>query len=359
MEIELWHWGVFGIVVTVLLALDLFVFNAEAHEPTLRESALLTVFWTSLALIFNGIIFWWLGADAGQAFFLGYVVEWSLSMDNVFIFFLVFTFFGVPMKYQHRVLFWGIIGAVVMRLTFVVGATALIHWVEWILPLFGAFLVFTGFKMLFMESEVDPEENFFLKLARSYLPVAEGSHGEAFFVTQAGKTMVTSLFLVLLVVESTDLIFAVDSVPTIIGVIDSYPSLKAVPSAFMFIAFTSNVFAILGLRSLYFLLAGSAGLLRYLNFGLSAVLIFIGGKMIAEYIYHHWFREPESHAKLIEPWVSLVVIVGVLTVAVVASVIANYVDPPSEKEKEEHSFAAVPHDPHGEQAANEAHGPSA
>lgn len=345
-------------MVVVLLALDLVVFNAEAHEPTLRESALLTLFWTSLALIFNGFLWWWLGGDVGQAFFLGYLVEWSLSMDNVFIFFLVFTFFGVPLKYQHRVLFWGILGAVVMRLSFVVGATALIHWVEWILPAFGAFLIFTGVKMLFMESEVDPENNYFLRIARAWLPVAEGSHGQSFFVVQDGKTMVTSLFLVLLVVESTDLIFAVDSVPTIIGVIDSYPSLHNT-SAFMFIAFTSNVFAILGLRALYFLLAGSAGLLRYLNFGLSAVLIFIGGKMIAEYIYEHWFREPDKHHKLIEPWVSLVVICGVLSIAVIASIIANIYDPPSEhEEKEGHALATDPHDPPGDQPAHDPAAPS-
>src|SRR5262249_6940987 len=236
----LWHWGVFGVGVFVVLVVDLFVLNRDAHEPSLQESALLTVFWCLLALAFNGVLLWWLGWKPAVAFLAGYVVEWSLSMDNV----VVFSFFGVPLKYQHRVLFWGILGAVFMRLTFVAGAAVMLHYLEWMILLFGAFLVYTGIRLSLVESEVNPEENWLLQFMRRNFPVAEGSHGEAFFVQQEGRTHITPLFLVLMVIESTDLLFAVDSVPTILGVVGDF--IPKAESAFMFVAFTSNVFAILG-----------------------------------------------------------------------------------------------------------------
>jgi tellurite resistance protein TerC len=335
-EVELWHWALFGVAVAVLLAIDLFVLNREAHEPSLQESAALTAIWAAIALGFNVLLYFWLGSDAASAFLTGYVVEWSLSMDNVFVFFVVFTFFGVPLKYQHRVLFWGIIGAVAMRLTFVAGASALLHYMEWIILVFGAFLVYTGVRLAMVESEVDPEENWLLQFARRTFPVAEGSHGENFFVQQDGRWHVTPLFLVLLVIESTDLLFAVDSVPTILGVVQDW--LPRGTSVFTFIAFTSNVFAILGLRALYFLLARSVGMFRYLNVGLSAVLVFIGIKMMVDYGYATWIHpvaEGEPHPKLIYPWVSLVVIFGLLGGSIAASIWANYYYPQSEEEHDD------------------------
>ncbi len=317
--IRLIHWLIFGAAVAVLLVLDLTVFHKHSHEPSLRESGFWTCFWSALALCFNGFVWWWLGSKAALEFLTGYLVEWSLSMDNVFVFAVVFAYFGVPLKYQYRVLFWGILGAVIMRLTFVLLGAELVERYKWVLWVFGAFLVYTGLKLAFSKEEHDPGDNLLIKTIRRIIPVASHSAGDRFFIRENGRLMATPLFLVLLVVESTDVLFAVDSVPAILGVVE-----KGTPYM-RFIAFTSNVFAILGLRALYFLLAGVMDLFRFLNYGLSAVLVFVGGKMIAEAARHNeWLAGLggwDAHAKghLVHPAVSLLVIVTLIGTSVIAS----------------------------------------
>jgi tellurite resistance protein TerC len=300
---NIWHWLAFGLFVFVLLVLDLGVFHRHSHEPTLREAAVWTVIWCSIALAFNVLVWWWRGPQIALEFLTGYLVEWSLSMDNVFVFAVIFSFFGVPLKYQYRVLFWGIVGAIAMRLTFILAGTALLHRFEWILWIFGAFLIYTGVKLsLRGESDVNPEKNLLMRLSRRIFPLAKGDHGEHFFVIENGRWAITPLFIVLLVLESTDVLFAVDSVPAIFGVTKD-----------PFTVFTSNIFAILGLRALYFLLAGVIDLFRYLNYGLSAVLIFVGLKMVAEF----WL---EVH---LPPVASLATILSLLAISIVASIVAS------------------------------------
>jgi len=339
--IHLVHWLLFAAFVIVMLTLDLTVFHKHAHEPSLSESAFWTCFWSALALSFNGLVWWWLGSKPAIEFLTGYLVEWSLSMDNVFVFAVVFAYFKVPLKYQYRVLFWGILGAVVMRLTFVIVGAELVERFKWLFWLFGAFLVYTGIKLAFGDEDVHPEDNFLLKLVRRVIPVTTQQTGDRFFVREAGKLVATPLFLVLLVVESTDVLFAVDSVPAIFGVVDQHADY------FRFIVFTSNVFAILGLRALYFLLAGVMDLFRFLNYGLSAVLVFVGGKMIAEAARHNeWLAERggwDAHGQghLIPPWLSLLVVVGLIGTSVGASLLF-----PEGKRDEE--IAANPPDHGGE-----------
>jgi tellurite resistance protein TerC len=300
LAVPTWFWVAFCAGTAVLLILDMFVFHRHSHEPTLRESALWTVFWCSLALVFNAWVWHWSGPKHAVEFFTGYLVEWSLSMDNVFVFVVIFAYFGVPLKYQYRVLFWGILGAIAMRLTFILAANQLIH-IKYVLEAFGIFLVYTGIKLATAHgTEANPDHNILLRFARKYLRVAKGTHGDKFFVRQDGRLFVTSLFLVLLVIESTDVVFAIDSVPAIFGITKE-----------PFIVFTSNVFAIMGLRALYFLLAGVMNLFRYLSYGLSAILIFIGIKMVL----HQWLEMPH--------WASLLVIVSFLTVSIIASLVAS------------------------------------
>ena len=300
LEVPASFWVAFCAGTAILLVLDMFVFHRRAHEPTLRESALWTLFWCSLALAFNAWVWYWAGSFHAINFFTGYLVEWSLSMDNVFVFVVIFSYFGVPLKYQYRVLFWGILGAIVMRLTFILAAYQLLHRFEWIFYVFGAFLIYTGIKLASAHgAETNPDQNIVLRFARRFLRVAKGSHGQKFFIRQDGRLYVTSLFLVLLVVESTDVVFAIDSVPAIFGITRE-----------PFIVFTSNVFAIMRLRALYFLLAGVMGLFRYLHYGLSAILIFIGVKMILHDFVH------------IKHWHSLLVIVALLAIAIVTSLMA-------------------------------------
>jgi tellurite resistance protein TerC len=303
-DVALWHWLAFGVFVVVLLVLDLFVFHRDSHEPSLRESAVWTVIWCTLALAFNALVWAWRGSDRGIEFLTGYLVEWSLSMDNVFVFAVIFSFFGVPLKYQYRVLFWGILGAIVMRLSFILAGAALLERFGWVMPIFGAFLIYTGIRLgLHSDAEVNPEKNLLMRLARRMFPVAREHHGERFFAVEAGRFSITPLFLVLLVVESTDVLFAVDSVPAIFGITQD-----------PFIVFTSNIFAILGLRALYFLLAGVMNMFRYLNYGLAAVLVFVGAKMVGEWwLGHHLFN----------PAVSLVIILGLLAISIAASIVAN------------------------------------
>jgi len=326
--VEVWHWVLFGVFVTVMLVLDLTVFHRKSHEPTLRESAAWTGFWCMLALGFNGTIWYWLGTQQAGAFLLGYVVEWSLSMDNVFVFLVVFTYFGVPLKYQYRVLFWGILGAVVMRLTFVTVAAALIEHFEWIMWIFGLFLVYTAIKLVSHgDMEVEPDKNPLLKIVRRMFPVTKEMHGEHFFVRESGRLMITPLFLVLIVIESTDVMFAVDSVPAIFGAVQGWITIT--DPSFTFIVFTSNIFAILGLRALYFLLAGVMDMFRYLNYGLSAVLGFVGLKMIVDYwapqVMHALPKMlgMEENEKIVIGFASLVIIFSLLGTSIVASLIAE------------------------------------
>jgi tellurite resistance protein TerC len=341
-QIEMGHWLAFAAMVAILLTLDLTVFHKQAHEPSLRESAFWTCIWAALALAFNALVWRWLGGQAAIEFLTGYLVEWSLSMDNVFVFAVIFGYFRVPLKYQYRVLFWGILGAVLMRLTFVLVGAELVERFHWVMPLFGAFLVYTGIKLAFGDEESHPDESAVVKLFRRLVPVTNHSKGDRFFVKEQGRLMATPLFLVLLIVETTDVLFAVDSVPAILGVVT--------PGAhyMRFVAFTSNVFAILGLRALYFLLAGVMGLFRFLNYGLSAVLVFVGGKMIVEAARHsEWLAGLggwDAHAKghLVHPGVSLLVIVGLIGSSVAASLAF-----PERKDGGEIAGDASPDQPHG------------
>lgn len=312
-----WHWLAFAGFVFTMLVLDLGVFHRHSRETTMREAGIWTAVWCALALAFNVIVWFWQGPAAGGEFLAGYLTEWALSMDNVFVFAVIFSYFRVPMKYQHRVLFWGILGAVVLRLTFIYVGSALIEKFEWLLPILGLVLIYTGIKLAMKgDEEVDPEHNPILRFARKYLRVAKGDHGNHFFVREDGKFCVTALFLVLLVVESTDVLFAVDSVPTIFGLVND----KA--PYFMFVVFTSNVFAILGLRALYFLLAGMMDVFRYLSYGLSGILVFVGVKMCIEYAAHkfHWVQ---PGVKIVPWYASLGVIFLLLGASIAASVVAS------------------------------------
>lgn len=296
---ELLLWIGFNLFVLAMLALDLGVFHRKAHAVTIREATIWSVVWVAMALAFNAGVFFWRGPDTAMEFFTGYLIEKSLSVDNIFVFLMIFSYFRVPAAYQHRVLFWGIIGALVMRGIFIaVGATLLAKF-HWIIYVFGAFLVLTGIKMgLQKERDIHPETNPVLKFFRRLMPIAEGYEEGSFFIWRAGRVFATPLFLVLLLVESTDLIFALDSIPAIFAV-----------SMDPFIVYTSNVFAILGLRSLYFLLAGVMDLFRYLKLGLAAVLTFVGVKMMLVDVY----KIPISF--------SLGVVFGILAISVVASVL--------------------------------------
>ncbi len=312
-EIAVWHWFAFGVLVAFLLALDLFVFHRHAHVPSLWESVGWSVFWICLALIFNGFIWWWLGDKAGIRFLAGYLVEKSLSVDNLFVFLVIFRFFQVPIEYQYRVLFWGIVGAVVMRLIFILLGTELIQHFHWMNFVFGVFLLYTAVKLCFHTGEqVHPERNLFLRGARRVLRVSRGDHrqyADRFFVREDHRLHITPLLLVLLVVESSDVLFAVDSVPAIIGITKD-----------RFLVFTSNIFAILGLRALYFVLAGVMDLFRYLHFGLAGVLGFIGLKMAGEYV-SELMGWKEAEADLVSPWASLAVVTAILTVSVAVSIL--------------------------------------
>jgi tellurite resistance protein TerC len=266
------HWAGFIVCVLLFLALDLGVFHRRAHVVRFKEALMWTAIWFAIAMLFAGALVRWKDQDHAVEFVTGYLIELSLSMDNVFVIALLFTYFKVPSEHQHRVLFWGIMGALLMR-GFMIGAgAALVVRFQWVLYVFGAFLIFSGIKMFFAnEGGVEPENNLVLKLARKLFPVSEQFKGPKFFTTLNGRRALTPLALVLLMVETTDLVFALDSIPAIFGVTQ-----KA------FIVFTSNVFAILGLRSLYFVLANAIDNFRFLKYGLAVVLVFIGAKMLAE-----------------------------------------------------------------------------
>ncbi len=287
----------FGVFVIIMLSLDLGVFHRKAHAVSLKEAATWTALWVTLAMAFALGLYFWLGPRPSMLFLTGYVIEEALSVDNMFVFLVIFSSFGVKREHQHRVLFWGIVGALVMRAVFIGAGVTLLNRFHWVMYIFGAFLVWTGFRLAFRpEMEVNPEANPVLKLARRILPVSHNYDGARFITRWGGRLMVTPLLLVLLIVESTDLVFATDSIPAILAVTTD-----------PFLVYTSNVFAILGLRSLYFLLAGVVDLFRFLKYGLAVVLAFIGAKMLL------------SNVIEVPITVSMAVVLGVLAITIVAS----------------------------------------
>ena len=281
-----------------MLVLELGVFHRRAHTVKFREALIWSVAWIALAAIFAVIVFFWHGRTPALEFITGYVIELSLSVDNLFVFLLIFRFFQVPAIHQHKVLFWGILGALIMRAIFIAAGVSLIERFHWIIYVFGAFLIYSGIKLFFQnEAEIHPEKNPVLRLFRRWVPVTKDYVDNKFFVRNPGL-YATPLFVVLLVVETTDLLFAVDSIPAILAITRD-----------AFIVYTSNVFAILGLRSMYFALAGMMEMFRYLHYGLSLVLVFVGAKMLA------------SHYVEIPTYLALTAVAGVLVVSVVASMV--------------------------------------
>jgi tellurite resistance protein TerC len=305
METTIWFYVGFTAFVLGTLALDLGVFHKEAHVVQPKEAGMWVGIWMTLAMVFAGIIYFWKGQNDALLFVTGYLIEQSLSADNIFVIVMIFGYFKIPDRYQHRVLFWGILGALVMRGAFIGMGAVLIQKFNWILYIFGAFLVFTGIKMVMkQDEEFDAENNIVMKVARRFLRVTSQYHGQSFFVKENGLRVATPLFLVLLLVEFTDLVFAVDSIPAIFG-ITSDP----------FLVYTSNVFAILGLRSMYFLLAGVVHKFVYLKYGLAAILTFVGVKMLIVKFYH------------VPVWMSLGIIIGALTVTILLSLYMPPKDP--------------------------------
>jgi len=274
-SIKILIWVGFNLFVLGMLALDLGVFNRKPHKTTVREALIWSGVWIGLALLFNAGLYYWLGPQKALEFLTGYLIEKSLSVDNIFVFLLVFSYFKVPAQHQHKVLFWGVVGALLMRALFIALGVALIQRFHWIIYVFGAFLVFSGIKLAIeKDKEIRPEKNPILRLFHRLMPVTQTYEEGRFFVERSGRRVATPLFIVLLVVETTDVIFAVDSIPAIMSI-----------SLDPFIIYTSNVFAILGLRALYFALAGMMQSFHYLHYGLSAILVFVGLKMLLLDLY--------------------------------------------------------------------------
>jgi len=270
METPIIFWILFNAFVIIMLALDLGVFHRKSHEVSVKEALIWTFIWIFLALIFNVLIYFWRGQQQALEYFTGYLVEKALSIDNIFVFIMIFTYFQIPAKYQHKVLFWGIIGALIMRVIFIFAGVALLEKFHFTIYIFGALLIFTGIKMFnHSYSKIIPDKNPVLIFFKKFIPVSHTLHEDNFFTRIDGRRFATPLFLVLILIETTDLIFAVDSIPAILAVTQDH-----------FIVYTSNVFAILGLRSLYFALAGVVHRFWLLSYGLAIVLIFVGIKMI-------------------------------------------------------------------------------
>ena len=299
MVTTIWPWVGFLSLIFVLLALDLGVFHRTPHAIRPREAAIWSAVWIALSLTFNAVIYFWKGPGPALEFLTGYLIEKALSVDNLFVFVLIFAYFKVPPSYQHRILFWGILGALITRALLIGAGALLLARFEWLIYLFGAFLIYTGVKLTHsQEEEIHPEGNRIVRLVRRLFPVSHEYDGPRFFTRIGGRRALTPLFIVLVMVETTDIVFAVDSIPAIFGVTRD-----------PFIVFTSNIFAILGLRALYFLLAGVLEMFEYLNLGLAMVLIFIGAKMLLE----RWVHVPIG--------VSLGVVFGLLTLTALASVV--------------------------------------
>ena len=293
-------WIGFNLFVLAMLALDLGIFHRKAHAVTVREALVWSAVWVALALLFNMGVYFWRGPKPALDFLTGYLIEKSLSVDNIFVFLLIFSTFRVPPQYQHTVLFWGIVGALLMRALFIAIGVTLIQTFHWVVYIFGAFLLLTGIRMAIQQEErdIDVERHVVLRLLRRFLPITERYEGGKFFVRRGGRTFATPLFVVLLVVETTDVIFAVDSIPAILAI-----------TVDPFIVYTSNVFAILGLRALYFALAGLAHRFHYLHYGLAAILVFVGIKMLLVDVYK------------IPIGIALSVVAGILLLSVLASLV--------------------------------------
>jgi tellurite resistance protein TerC len=314
-ETNIWFWVGFNAFVLIMLALDLGVFHRKAHVVAPREAGMWVAVWVSLAMLFALGLYHFEGRQVALTFVTGYLIEESLSVDNIFVIVLIFAYFRIPPKYQHRVLFWGILGALVMRGTFIALGTLLIHKFHWILYVFGAFLVVTGVRMALQgDSEFDPETNIVMRAAKRWLPFTHRYDEQRFFTREEGRRVATPLFLVLLLVEFTDLIFAVDSIPAIFAVTTD-----------PFLVYTSNVFAILGLRSMYFLLSGVVEKFHLLRYGLAVILAFVGTKM------------------LIVDWVKIPIAVslGVILTALTASIVASLLIPPKHDPVEEAAAAGA------------------
>lgn len=300
MNVPLWAWAAVLAVIVAVLVVDLLA-HRTAHVVSVKEAAAWSAIWVTLGMAFGGVVWWVYGAQAGGEYYAGYLIEKSLAVDNVFVFALIFTYFAVPREYQHRVLFYGVLGALVFRAIFIAGGAVLIDDFAWILYLFGMFLVFTGWKMFtHRNDEMDPSRNPVLRVLRTRMPSTDAYHGQKFWVKQAGTWVATPLFTVIVLVETTDIVFAVDSIPAIFAVTQE-----------PFLVFTSNAFAILGLRAMYFLLADLIHRFVYLKAGLAAILVFVGIKMLLLDIYK------------IPIWFSLTVIAASITVAVVTSLRAT------------------------------------
>lgn len=299
-------WTLFGVVVIGMLFLDLGVFHRKSHTVKIREALLWSGIWFSLAMAFMTVIFFWHGSKAAGEFLTAYLVEQSLSVDNLFVFLLVFTHFRVPSESRHKVLFWGILGAVIMRAIFIGAGVALMHVFHPVIYVFGAILVWSGIKIALKkeDEQIDFEKHIIIRLCRRFMRVSNRFEGDRFFVTEHGKYHATLLFIVLLIVEATDVLFAVDSVPAVLAI-----------SKDLLIVYSSNVFAILGLRSLFFALAGMLDLFHYLNYGLSVVLCFVGVKMLVS----GWYECPT--------WLTLGAIVSILTVSIAASLMRPKKEP--------------------------------
>ncbi len=293
------EWIVFAALVIGLLALDLGVFHRKAHEVGIKEALIWSAVWIAVALLFNLGVYFVNGKEHAVQFLAGYLLEKSLSVDNLFVFLLVFNYFHLPQKYQHEVLFWGIIGALVFRAIFIVCGIGLLHYFSWMIYVFGAVLVWTGLKLAVeKDKKVEPEKNVFVRIFKRFFPMTQDYHGGKFFVRLNGVLTATPLIVILIVIESTDIVFAVDSIPAILAI-----------SRDPFIVYTSNVFAILGLRALYFALAQLMKLFHYLHYGLSLILVLIGIKMIISHFVH------------IPTVATLGTILGVLTLSIIASTI--------------------------------------
>ena len=304
-SMPVWAWILFYVLVLVMLVIDLKSFGKKGqHEVSVSEALKMTVVWIGVSLVFCGGIWLYEGDEKAMEFLAGYLIEKSLSMDNLFVFLMLFSFFGVQRKYQHEVLFWGIFGALVLRSIFIFAGTAIINQFEWILGVFGVFLIYTGIKMFGHQDDenVDPSKNIFVKLFKKFFPVTDQMHDDKFFITENGKRLATPLFIALLVIETTDVAFAVDSIPAVFSV-----------SRDPFIVLTSNVFAILGLRALYFALAAVAKYFTYLKYGLGIILSFVGIKMLLEVIWHIEVPTP----------LSLVFIFGILVLSMGLSYIIS------------------------------------
>ena len=306
-SMPIWAWILFYVLVLVMLVIDLKSFGRKGqHEVNVSEALKMTAVWIGVSLIFCGGIWLYEGDEKAMEFLAGYLIEKSLSMDNLFVFLMLFSFFGIQRKYQHEVLFWGIFGALVLRSIFIFAGTAIINQFEWILGVFGAFLIYTGIKMFSHQDDenVDPSKNIFVKLFKKFFPVTDQMHDDKFFVIENGRRLATPLFIALLVIETTDVAFAVDSIPAVFSV-----------SRDPFIVLTSNVFAILGLRALYFALAAVAKYFTYLKYGLGIILSFVGIKMLLEVIWDIEVPTP----------ISLVFIFGILVLSMGLSyIISNH-----------------------------------